>query len=87
MTVGLATFPYRRLYHAGWDAATTVEALNAIRGRNQRTWVVYTIPFQLQGEHPELMRTIRHDFTLIRAFGGTLNGGTIYVCRAEGAPS
>ena len=87
VTVGLATFPYRRLYHAGWDAATSVDALNAIRARARRTWVVYTIPLQLQGEYPELMQTIRRDFTLIRAFGGTLNGGTIYVCRAEGAPS
>jgi hypothetical protein len=45
------------------------------------------MPLQLEGEHPELMEAIRRDFTLIRKFGGTLNGGTIYVCRAEGAPS
>jgi len=87
VTVGLATFPYRRMYHAGWDAAGNVEALEAIRARARRTWVVYTIPLQLQGEHPDLMKAIRRDFMPIRQFGGTLNGGTIYVCRAEGAPS
>jgi mannosyltransferase len=87
VTVGLATFPYRRLYHAGWEEAGSVDALNAIRARAKRTWIVYTIPLQLQGEHPQLMRAIRHGFVPIKEFGGTLNGGTIYVCRAEGVPS
>jgi mannosyltransferase len=87
VTVGLASFPYRSLYRTGWEAAGSRDALNAIRARAKRTWIVYTIPLQLQGEHPELMAAIREDFTIIRAFGGTLNGGTIYVCRADGAPS
>jgi len=86
VTVGLASFPYRRLYRSGWEVAGSLVALNAIRAEAKRTWVVYTIPLQLQGEHPELMAAIREQFTPIREFGGTLNGGTIYVCRADGAP-
>lgn len=85
VTVGLATYPYRAFYHAGWEDAESVEALNAIRARVQRTWVIYTIPLQLQGNYPELMRVIERDFTLVKKFRGTLNGGTVYVCRANGA--
>jgi hypothetical protein len=85
VTVGLATYPYRAFYHAGWEAAESVETLNAIRARAKRTWVIYTIPLQLQGNHPEIMALIEEDFTVVRKFRGTLNGGTIYVCRADGA--
>jgi len=87
VTVGLATFPYGSLYRAGWEAADSVEALNAIRAQAKRTWVVYTMPLHMKGEHPELTAAIEKDFTLIRKFAGTLNGGTIYVFRSEGAPS
>jgi hypothetical protein len=30
------------------------------------------------------MAAVRQDYRLIAKFGGTLNGGTIYICRAEG---
>jgi hypothetical protein len=85
VTVGLATYPYRAFYHAGWEDAESAEALNAVRARGQRTWVVYTIPAQLRGNHPELMGLIERDFTLVKKFWGTLNGGIVYVCRANGA--
>lgn len=85
VTVGLATFPYSEFYRTGWESADSVAALQAIRSRARRTWVVYTIPMQLQGERPELMDAIRRDFPVVRKFGGTVGGGTIYLCRAEGA--
>jgi mannosyltransferase len=87
VTVGLATYPYRAFYRTGWEAAESVDALNAIRAQAKRTWIVYTIPMQLEGRSPELMAAIRRDFTLIRKFSGTLNGGSIYVWRAEGDPA
>ena len=86
VTVGLSTFPYRDFYRTGWEAAASVDALNAVRARARRTWLVYTMPMHLESHYPELMAAIREDFTLIRTFGGTLNGGTIYVWRAEGVP-
>jgi mannosyltransferase len=85
VTVGLTTFPYGAFYRTGWKAAASVDALNAIRGQARRTWIVYTMPLHLKSQYPELMTAIREDFTLIRTFGGTLNGGTIYVSRAEEA--
>jgi mannosyltransferase len=87
VTVGLATYPYRAFHRTDWDAAESVNALDAIRARAKRTWVVYTIPLQLQGNYPNLMALIRQDFPIIRKFEGTLNGGTIYVCRADGTPA
>jgi mannosyltransferase len=86
VTVGLTTFPYGEFYRTGWEAAGSVDALNAIRARARRTWLVYSMPLHLESQYPEMMAAIRADFTLISKFGGTLNGGTIYVCRAEGAP-
>jgi hypothetical protein len=87
VTLGLATYPYQAFYRAGWEAADSVDGLNAIRARAARTWVVYTVPLQLQGRHPALLATVRRDFTVVRRFEGTLNGGTIYVCRADGRGS
>ncbi len=31
------------------------------------------------------MGLIQRDFTVVKKFRGTLNGGTIFVCRADGA--
>ena len=64
----------------------TVEALNAIRSRAKRTWVLYTIPLHLQYEYPEVMASIQRDFKVVKQFYGSLGGGTIFVCRAETPP-
>jgi 4-amino-4-deoxy-L-arabinose transferase-like glycosyltransferase len=84
VTVGLATFPYSRFYKTQWQTADSVEALEAIRSRALRTWVVYTLPAHLESVLPELMAGIQRDFSVLKAFGGTLRGGTVVVCRADG---
>ena len=83
VTVGLATYPYQRLYKVDWEAAETVEALNAIRSRAKRTWVLYTFPPVLEAVHPEIMASIRRDFDVVKRFNGTLGGGTVFVCRSD----
>lgn len=83
VTVGLATFPYRSLYKVGWDAADSAEQLGQIRGRAKRTWVVYTIPLHLRFEHPDIMEVLERDFSVVKRFSGTLNGGVLVVCRAD----
>jgi hypothetical protein len=87
VTVGLATFPYRSLFNVDWDAASSAEQLERIRARAQRTWVVYTIPLHLRFEHPDIMAVLERDFSVVKRFSGTLNGGVLVVCRADGGPS
>lgn len=87
VTVGLTTLPYMSFYKANWEVADTVEGLNSIRSRATRTWLLYTIPLHLQYEHPELMASIQHDFSVVKQFRGSLGGGTIFVCRSDVPPS
>jgi len=83
VTVGAATFPYKRCYKTEWEEAETLEALNSIRSRAKRTWLLYTIPLHLQSEYPEIMASIQRDFKVVKQFYGTLGDGIIYVCRAD----
>ncbi len=85
VTVGLATFPYQRFYKVDWDSVESVEALEQVRSRAQRTWVVYTLPLHLEAVYPDLMARIRREFRVVRVFPGTLSGGAIVVCRTDGA--
>jgi hypothetical protein len=87
VTVGLASYPYGMFYRTGWPRADTVDALNAIRVGARRTWIVYTLPVHVENTYPELMAAIREEFTVVRTFAGTLHGGAIYVCRADGSSS
>jgi len=86
VTVGLATIPYKRFYKVDWELAETVDALNAIRFRARRTWLLYTLPLHLQSVHPHIMDLIRNDFRVVKRFDGTLRGGTIFVCRSDIPP-
>lgn len=80
VTVGLATFPYKNLYKTDWDEIETLSALNDVRARSKRTWLIYTIPIQLQDSFPEIDASIRKDFKEVKQFYGTLSGGAVFVC-------
>ena len=83
VTIGLTTLPYESFYGLGWQRVDTVEDLDAVRTLAGRTWLLYTMPLLLEATHAELMNSIENDFTIVREFAGTLNGGTISVCLAE----
>ncbi|NOT48115.1 MAG: hypothetical protein HOP17_10260 [Acidobacteria bacterium] len=85
VTVGLATFPYKNLYKTDWEDIETLHALNDVRSRAKRTWLIYTIPIQLQDSFPEIDASVSQEFKVVKQFDGTLNGGTIFVCQ-EGSP-
>jgi len=87
VTVGLATFPYKYFYKVDWEAVDTLEALNAVRSRSKRTWLLYTIPPVLQSVYPDIMASISRDFNVVKQFHGTLRQGTIVVCRSDIPPS
>ncbi len=86
VTVSLATFPYKNFYMMDWEAVETLEALNAIRSRAKRTWLLYTFPPVVQTLYPEIMASIKRDFDVVKEFYGSLGGGTIFVCRSDIPP-
>jgi type IV secretory pathway VirB2 component (pilin) len=83
VTVGLATFPYKYFYKVDWKEADTLGTLDFIRSGAKRTWLLYTLPFQLQDEYPEIAKCIEQRYKTVKEFYGTLNGGTIYVCLSK----
>jgi hypothetical protein len=86
VTVGLSTFPYHRYYAVDWQEAETLGELNAIRSGATRTWLVYTLPEYLESLYPEIIVSVQRDFQVIKPFGGTLGGGTVFVCRSDVPP-
>ncbi len=86
VTVGLATFPYQRLYQVDWTGVESLEALNDIRLRARRTWLLYTFPPELESVYPEVFASIRRDFQVIKEFPGTVGEGAIIVCRSDVPP-
>ena len=87
VTVGLATYPSKNFYAKNWKEAETLEDLNFIRSRSNRTWLIYTLPLHLQAVYPEIMSNIKQDFRVVKRFYGTLNGGTIFVCLSDTSPT
>ena len=87
VTVGLASFAYKQFYKTNWDEAASLEALNAIRSRSKRTWLIYTLPIQLQDAQPGIMASAERDFKIVKRFPGTLGGGDIFIRRADLPPA
>jgi 4-amino-4-deoxy-L-arabinose transferase-like glycosyltransferase len=83
VTVGLASFPFKSLYQVPWQDVRSVDDLNAVRSRAQRTWLLYTLRPVLQSVAPEIMASIERDFRVVRKFPGTLHDGTVFVCRSD----
>jgi hypothetical protein len=84
VTAGLAaTFCYQRYYNRPWEEVRSSSQLMAILGAGRPVWLVYTFPRYLELADTDLAAMIREQFTILREFPGTLNGGAVVVCRAE----
>jgi hypothetical protein len=84
VTVGVpATFCYQRYYNKPWQELCTVSQLAAIRGAGQAVWLIYAFPRYLDLAGGDLAAVIREQFTVMREFHGTLNGGDVIVCRTK----
>lgn len=80
VTFGLTALPYESYYKVGWKEVKALEDLKMVRSLAKRTWLVYTMPTLVESASPEIMKSIRSDFSLVKEFPGTLNGGSIFVC-------
>lgn len=85
VAVGLAAYPYTRLYVTYYGDVQTAADLNALRGEARPVWLVYTLAKYIRGSEPELWATIERDFVEVAVFPGTLGGGEVVVCRSRDA--
>ncbi|WHZ24616.1 MAG: hypothetical protein OJF47_003728 [Nitrospira sp.] len=83
VAVGLAQFPYKQFFETNWTTAETLEELNAIRARTNRTWVVMTMPMHLEAYAPDIWSSLQSEFLLQTVFPGTLGDGAVYVYRVD----
>ena len=83
MTVGSVTTPFRRYYGRQWPLVLTRSQLDAALESNHATWLVYAMPNSIRTSQPEVWEAIQSKFTVVRAFPGTLGGGTIYVTKSK----
>lgn len=83
VAVGLAGDAYKDFFKTDWEEADTLEALDSIRSRAERTWVLFTLAPVLESTHPQIANSLKHDYEVIKQFHGTLGAGTILVCRSD----
>lgn len=86
VTIGPTTIPYKRFYGLDWNDVETLRDFNDIRSQAKRVWFLYTLPLHVESKYPEIMKSIKHDFKVVKQFHGTLKGGTIYICLSISQP-
>jgi hypothetical protein len=85
VVAGVAKLPYHMYYQPDWASVESLAELQAARGTARRTWLLFTLPIEMQNTHPDILAMAEREFTLVAKFDGSLSGGTIYVYRAGGA--
>ncbi|MFN2431805.1 MAG: glycosyltransferase family 39 protein [Gemmatimonadota bacterium] len=85
VTAGVVDYPLREVYGRRWPSVESAEQLDELRGRTDRTWLLYTFPRYLEHSSPRLMEAIRRDCPVVRTFRGTVGGGDVVVCAAPAA--
>jgi mannosyltransferase len=84
VVVGLAGHAYGEYYAPKWPEAQTPAELTAIRQGHSRTFLVYTLPTELEAFHPALWQAVQSEYEPVKVFRGSLGGGEVYVCREKG---
>ena len=79
VALGIADFPLNTYYGKGWETLKTVEELDGLRARTDRTWVVHTMPVHARTVYEDVLSVLDQDYSLAETFFGTLNGGQVVV--------
>ena len=82
VTVSVAAYPYTKLYLTDWHTVTSVDELDELENSYNSIWLVYTFPPVLESVYPDLMKSITSDFSIVKVFPGTVEGGDIIVCKS-----
>lgn len=83
MTAGSLTTPYQRYYHRPWPLIQSHMQLETALLGDHATWLIYSMPNSIRTSQPEVWAIIENRFTVVRAFPGTLGGGTIFVSKSK----
>ncbi|MBV6497747.1 MAG: hypothetical protein JFAIHJKO_02898 [Pyrinomonadaceae bacterium] len=83
VAVSLAGVVYGRYLTPSWPVASTASDLEKIEGRSDSEWLIYTLPIEIKAFKPELWKVIERDYSVVRVFPGTLNGGEVFVCKKK----
>jgi hypothetical protein len=86
IAIGLAEHAYHEYYAPQWPVAHTPEELAALRQGHARTFLVYTLPTEIEAYQPALWQAVQAGYEPVKIFWGSLGGGEVYVCREKGAP-
>jgi hypothetical protein len=82
LALDLAGDAYRAYHAPGMETADSLDELEAARASEGRTWILYTLGEHLKATSPALWQAIQTDYEEVRAFPGSLSGGTIVVRRS-----
>ena len=83
LTAGSVTSPFQRYYGRRWPIALTRGQLETALLAEHPTWMVYAMPNSIRSSQPEVWDVIENRFIVVRAFPGTLGGGTIYISQSK----
>jgi len=83
VAVSLAGVVYGRYFTPSWPVASTASDLEKIEGKSDSEWLVYTIPIEIKAFKPELWNVIERDYSVVKVFPGTLNGGEVFICKKK----
>ena len=83
VTVGPVTTAYQRYYLRPWALVETRSQLDAALLNDHPVWLIYAMPNSIRTSRPEVWDVIESNFSVVRAFPGTLGGGTIYVTKSK----
>ena len=87
VTIGIAGFPFNAYYEKGWENVKTLNELDTLARGTGRTWLIYTMPVHAKTAYPGLMGRIEQEYTVVKKFWGSLNGGAVVVCLENQVPA
>lgn len=83
VAVSLAGVVYGRYLTPHWPVATTASELENFERKSENEWLIYTLPIEIQAFKPDLWKVIERDYSVVKVFPGTLNGGEVFVCKKK----
>jgi mannosyltransferase len=83
VTVGQSATAFRLFVAPQWGTIATLGDLDRVRASHKRTWLVYTMPVEIENNYPDILRVAQREFVVIGVFPGTLRDGEIFVYRAD----
>jgi len=83
VAVSLAGVVYGRYLMPPWPVASSASDLEMMERNSDSEWLIYTLPIEIKAFKPDLWKVIERDYSVVKVFPGTLNGGEVFVCKKK----